>query len=115
MCGKAQLADDFLLEVVPNHDLVRGPFGAVTAAHQGHNIGLVDHLSDGNSSIQITLEMLHDFGIARTDCINSKAVLRSNHEAIVLLVEADRAARLARRKTMLAALATQETGCGWHA
>lgn len=95
MSCKAQLANNFLLEIVPDHHFVGRPFRAVSAAYQGHYIRFVDHLGDGYTSIEISLQVLHDLGIARAHRVYPEAILRSHHEAIVLLIKADRAARLA--------------------
>ena len=96
MSCEAKLADNFLLEIIPDHDLVRGPLWTISTAHEGHYVRLVDHFSDSYASVQVLVHKLHDFGSARPDRVDPKAILRANYEAIVLLIEADGAASLAR-------------------
>ena len=53
LVAEAELADALELMIVPEHDLIGGPFGAATTANKRENITTEEHLNDANSSIQV--------------------------------------------------------------
>ena len=83
-----KLANCFLLQVVPNHDLVRRPLGTVSTADEGHDVRSIDHLRDGDASVKVSFMQLQNFGVSRSVRVDFEATLSADDEAIIGLVEA---------------------------
>ena len=50
---EGQLANDFLLMVVPKHDFVWRELGVITTADKSKDIAAEEHLDDANATLQI--------------------------------------------------------------
>ena len=69
--------------VVPQHDFIIGPFGALSSAHKGQNVTPIKHLYYTDSSVYVPHELTSE-GQSIED---PEASLGAHSETILILIE----------------------------